>query len=47
MAAELGIPAIIGVEGDLEELVEGKGVILDTASGKVIEWVGAADRASG
>jgi pyruvate kinase len=41
MAGELGIPAIIGVEGDLEELVEGKGVILDTTSGKIIEWISA------
>lgn len=38
MAVELGIPAIIGAQGQLDELVDGKGVILDATTGQVIEW---------
>jgi pyruvate kinase len=37
-AVELGIPAIIGAQGDLEALVDGKSVILDATTGQVIEW---------
>lgn len=37
-AVELGIPAIIGAEGQLDELVDGKKVILDSTTGSVIEW---------
>jgi hypothetical protein len=34
----LGIPAIIGAQGQLDELTNGKGVILDATTGQVIEW---------
>jgi pyruvate kinase len=37
-AVELGIPAIIGAQGELEALVDGKNVILDATTGQVIEW---------
>jgi pyruvate kinase len=37
-AVELGIPAIIGAQGDLDELVDGKPVILDATTGQVLEW---------
>ncbi len=37
-AVELGIPAIIGATGQLDELVDGKRVILDANTGAVIEW---------
>jgi pyruvate kinase len=37
-AVELGIPAIIGAQGDLAALVDGKNVILDATTGQVIEW---------
>ncbi|MEX1019558.1 MAG: pyruvate kinase [Litorilinea sp.] len=37
-AVELGLPAIIGVEGAIDELVDGRQVILDTTTGHVIEW---------
>lgn len=37
-AVELGIPAIIGATGNLDELVDGKRVILDATTGSVIEW---------
>ncbi len=37
-AVELGIPAIIGAQGDLDALVDGKSVILDATTGQVIEW---------
>ncbi|RIK53774.1 MAG: pyruvate kinase [Chloroflexi bacterium] len=37
-AVELGIPAIIGAQGDLDALVDGKNVILDATTGQVIEW---------
>jgi len=38
-AVELGVPAIIGVQGRLEELVNGRRVILDPKAGKIFEWV--------
>jgi pyruvate kinase len=38
MAMELGLPAIIGVEGALNELVDGTSVILDTVTGQVSQW---------
>ncbi len=37
-AVELGIPAIIGIQGDLQELIDGKNVILDATTGQVVEW---------
>jgi pyruvate kinase len=37
-AVELGIPAIVGAQGNLEELVDGKSVILDASTGQIIEW---------
>jgi pyruvate kinase len=37
-SVELGLPAVIGVGEDLENLVEGEKVILDTTSGRVIKW---------
>ena len=37
-AVELGIPAIVGAQGNLEELVDGKSVILDATTGQIIEW---------
>jgi pyruvate kinase len=37
-AVELGIPAIIGAQGELEQLVDGKQVILDATTGQVLEW---------
>ncbi|MBP7960564.1 MAG: pyruvate kinase [Caldilineaceae bacterium] len=38
-AIELGVPAVIGVQGKLEDLVDGRRVILDAKQGKVYEWV--------
>ncbi|MFN3982832.1 MAG: pyruvate kinase [Caldilinea sp.] len=37
-AVELGLPAIIGVEGALSELVDGINVILDANTGQLSEW---------
>lgn len=37
-AVELGIPAIVGLQGNLDELVDGKSVILDSSTGQIIEW---------
>jgi pyruvate kinase len=37
-AVELGIPAIVGAQGHLDELVDGKSVILDASTGQIIEW---------
>ncbi|HAJ37042.1 MAG TPA: pyruvate kinase [Chloroflexi bacterium] len=37
-AIELGIPAIIGAEGNLNELVDGIHVILDANTGQLSEW---------
>jgi pyruvate kinase len=37
-AVELGIPAIVGAQGKLEELIDGKSVILDASTGQIIEW---------
>lgn len=37
-AVELGIPAIVGAQGNLDELVDGKSVILDASTGQIIEW---------
>lgn len=37
-AIEYGIPAIIGIEGDLDLLVDGKSVVLDATTGQVMEW---------
>ena len=37
-AVELGIPAVIGISGDIDELTDGRSVILDTTTGQVIEW---------
>lgn len=38
MAMEMGIPAVIGAEGNLAELTDGSPVILDAISGEVSEW---------
>ena len=37
-AVELGLPAIVGAQGEIDELVDGKHVILDASTGQVIEW---------
>ncbi len=37
-AVELGLPAIIGIEGNVHELVDGMSVILDANTGQVSEW---------
>jgi phosphohistidine swiveling domain-containing protein len=37
-AVELGIPAVVGIHGDIDELTDGRSVILDTTTGQVIEW---------
>jgi pyruvate kinase len=37
-AVELGIPAIIGAQGETSALVDGARVILDATTGQVIEW---------
>jgi len=38
-AIELGVPAVIGVQGKLEDLVDGRRIILDAKQGRVYEWV--------
>ncbi len=38
-AIELGVPAVIGVQGKLDDLVDGRRIILDAKQGKVYEWV--------
>lgn len=37
-AVELGLPAVVGVEGNLNELVDGINVILNASAGQVSEW---------
>ncbi len=37
-AVELGIPAVVSAQGNLDELVDGKSVILDSSTGQIIEW---------
>ena len=37
-AMELGIPAIIGIAGDFDKLVDGAKVIMDTTSGQIMRW---------
>lgn len=37
-AVELGIPAIVGVGADFDNLTEGLRVIMDTTSGQVMRW---------
>ena len=37
-AVELGLPAIIGVEGAVNELVDGLSVIINASAGQVSEW---------
>ena len=37
-AVELGLPALVGVEGNLEALVEGAYVVLDANAGQLSEW---------
>jgi phosphohistidine swiveling domain-containing protein len=34
----LGLPALVGVEGNLEALVEGAYVVLDANAGQLSEW---------
>jgi pyruvate kinase len=38
VAMELGIPAVIGAEGALDQLADGTPVILDSISGQVSQW---------
>ena len=38
LAVELGLPAIIGIDGQVNELVDGAPVVLDTANGQVCQW---------
>jgi pyruvate kinase len=38
MAMELGLPAVIGLEGALDELVDNAAVILDTNTGQISQW---------
>jgi pyruvate kinase len=38
VAMEMGIPAVIGAEGALDQLTDGTRVILDAISGEVSEW---------
>lgn len=38
LAMELGLPAIIGVDGHVEELKDGAPVVLNTANGYVSQW---------
>jgi len=38
LAMELGLPAIIGITGHVEELIDGAPVVLDTANGNVSQW---------
>jgi pyruvate kinase len=37
-AVELGLPAVIGVEGNVHELMDGLSIILDASTGQVSEW---------
>ena len=37
-AVELGLPAVIGIEGSVHELVDGLSVVLDASAGQVSEW---------
>ncbi len=37
-AMDLGLPALIGAEGHIDELIDGEPVVLDTASGQVSQW---------
>ncbi|HMN30789.1 MAG TPA: pyruvate kinase [Caldilineaceae bacterium] len=38
LALEIGLPAIIGAEGDFDELGDGVRVVLDAINGEVSEW---------
>lgn len=38
VAMEMGIPAVIGAEGNYEELTDGARVVLDAINGEVSEW---------
>ena len=42
VAMEIGLPAIVGAEGHLDELVNGAAVVLDTTNGQVTQWKRAA-----
>jgi pyruvate kinase len=37
-AMDLGLPALIGAEGHIDELIDGEPVVLDTANGQVSQW---------
>lgn len=37
-AMELGLPALLGAKGHLDELVDGEPVVLDASSGQVSQW---------
>ena len=38
VAMEIGLPAVIGAEGNLEELENGAAVVLDATNGQVTQW---------
>jgi len=38
LAMELGLPAIIGIDGHVEELVDGTPVVMNTTNGLVSQW---------
>ena len=38
LAMELGLPAIIGIDGHVEELVDGAPVVMNTTNGLVSQW---------
>jgi len=37
-AMDLGLPALIGAEGRVNELIDGEPIVLDTVNGQVSEW---------
>lgn len=37
-AMDLGLPALIGAEGRVDELIDGESIVLDTVNGQVSEW---------
>ena len=37
-AMDLGLPALIGAQGHIDELVDGESIVLDAANGQVSQW---------
>ncbi|MEZ4682851.1 MAG: PEP-utilizing enzyme [Caldilineaceae bacterium] len=37
-AMDLGLPALIGAQGHIDELIDGAPVVLDTTNGQVSQW---------